>query len=299
LVDGQYQEWQVGFQFNMPIGFRRELAGVRNAQLGLAKEQCKLQEGELELSHQLSQALREVEANYVLSQTNFNRRIAAQQQVEAVAVAYETNTVTLDVLLNAQRQLAQADSDYFRAVVNYNKSISQVHYRKGSLLEYNGVYLAEGPWPGKAYFDARRRARARAASIPLDYGYTHPRVISRGPVEERDAGALFPASGDEGTPTRAVKGAMNHSGPGSAEAIPTPSPEPESAPAGTIPAEPMESTPPTAPPTAPPTKAAAPAESGTSTANWDGLQEGNHRESGENPSAAATDRPASRPRSQY
>jgi outer membrane protein TolC len=300
LLDGEYQEWEVGFQFNMPIGFRRELAGVRNAQLALAKEQCKLQEGELELSHQLSQALREVEANYVLSQTNFNRRIAAEQQVQAVAVAYETNTITLDVLLNAQRQLAQADSDYYRAVVNYNKSISQVHYRKGSLLEYNGVYLAEGPWPGKAYFDARRRARARAASIPLDYGYTHPRVISRGPVEERSSAALFPADELEGVPTPAVKGAMNHSGPGNTEAIPTPIPEPENAPAGTMPAEPTESTSPAAPPTTtPPVKAAAPAQSRTSTANWDGLQQGNNRESSENPSAVTTDRPASEPRSQY
>jgi hypothetical protein len=306
LLDGQYQEWEVGFQFNMPIGFRRELAGVRNAQLALAKEQCKLQEGELELSHQLSQAVREVEANYVLSQTNFNRRIAAGQQVQAVQVAYETNTVTLDVLSNAQRQLAQADSDYFRAVVNYNKSISQVHYRKGSLLEYNGVYLAEGPWPGKAYFDARRRARARAASMPLNYGFTHPRVISRGPVEERDAGALFPADGPEGAPTPATKAAGNSLGAESgAEAIPIPTPEPERNLDGTIPSEPSESTPRAAPSTKTPAttpapvKAAAPAESGTSTADWDGLQEGNNRESSENPSATPTDRPASRPRGQY
>ena len=88
----------------MPIGFRREMSGVRNAQLQLAKERAKLQEAELELSHQLAFAIRDMEAAQVLSQTNFNRRIAAQRQVEAVAAAYETGTVTLDVL----RQFAAA-----------------------------------------------------------------------------------------------------------------------------------------------------------------------------------------------
>ncbi|MBU4399660.1 MAG: TolC family protein, partial [Planctomycetes bacterium] len=184
LANGGFQEWQAGFQASMPLGFRREMAGVRNSQLSLARERARLQEAELELSHQLAYAIRDLEANHVLSQTNFNRRIAAQRQVEAVAAAYETDTITLDVLLKAQQALAQAESDYFRSLVNFNKSIAQVHYRKGSLLEYNGVYLAEGPWPGKAYFDARRRSRARAASTYLDYGFTQPRVISRGPIEQ-------------------------------------------------------------------------------------------------------------------
>ena len=144
----------------------------------------KLQEGELELSHQLAYAVRDLETNYVLTETDFNRRIAAQRQVEAVALAYEQGTDHPRRAPSAQQTLAQAESDYYRKLVDYNKSISQVHYRKGSLLEYNGVYLAEGPWPGKAYFDARRRARARAASKECDYGFTQPRVVSRGPMEQ-------------------------------------------------------------------------------------------------------------------
>jgi hypothetical protein len=62
-----------------------------------------------------------------------------------------------------------------------------VHYRKGSLLEFDGVYLAEGPWPGKAYFDAMRQARKRDAGLYLDYGYTRPDVFSRGPYPQGPA----------------------------------------------------------------------------------------------------------------
>jgi hypothetical protein len=67
-------------------------------------------------------------------------------------------------------------------VCEYNKNIALVHYRKNSLLEYDGVYLAEGPWPEKAYFDAEFQARRRAASYYLDYGWTAPAPVSVGPA---------------------------------------------------------------------------------------------------------------------
>ena len=184
LFSGQFQEWQAGAQLLMPLGFRRELATVRHHQLQLARERARLQDEELEASHALVEAVRNVDTNFALTQTNFNRRVAAERQVEAVQAAYDAGTVTLDQLLDAQRRRAEAESAYARALVDYNRSISQLHYRKGSLLEYNGVFLAEGPWPGKAYFDAHRRARQRDASIYLDYGHSQPGVFSRGPITQ-------------------------------------------------------------------------------------------------------------------
>jgi hypothetical protein len=168
----------------MPLGFRRELATVRHHQLQLVRERARLQDEELEASHALVEAVRNIDTNFALTQTNFNRRVAAERQVEAVQAAYDAGTVTLDQLLDAQRRRAEAESAYARALVDYNRSISQLHYRKGSLLEYNGVFLAEGPWPGKAYFDAHRRARQRDASIYLDYGHSRPGVFSRGPITQ-------------------------------------------------------------------------------------------------------------------
>jgi len=184
MLSGKFQEWQAGAQFLMPLGFRRELATVRHHQLQLARERARLQDEELEASHALVDAIRNVDTNFALAQTNFNRRVAAERQVEAVQAAYDASTVTLDQLLDAQRRRAEAESSYYRAIVDYNRSISQLHFRKGSLLEYNGVFLAEGPWPGKAYFDAHRRARQRDASLYLDYGLSRPAVFSRGAITQ-------------------------------------------------------------------------------------------------------------------
>ena len=201
----------------MPIGFRKEMAGVRYAQLNLARERTVLREEELEVSHQLASAIRELDLQIVLMRTNFNARIAAQKEVEAVQAAYDTGTVTLDVLLNAQTRLAETEIAYYRSLVSYALSIVDVHFRKGSLLEYNGVYLAEGPWPGKAYFDARRRARERDAGLYLDYGFTMPKVISRGGYDQQPYGQM-PTGVEQGCRSRPAEGATP-------ELVPTPEPE--------------------------------------------------------------------------
>jgi hypothetical protein len=301
LTSGQFQEWQVGLQLNMPLGFRKEMAAVRNAQLMLTKERAKLQEAELELSHQLAFAMRDLEANFVLSQTNFSHRVAAQREVEAVTAAYETDTVTIDRVLEAQQRLAQAESNYYRSLADYNKSIAEVHFRKGSLLEYNGVYLAEGPWPAKAYFDARRRARARAAATYLDYGFTQPKVISRGPMEQHADAGVLPAGVRTDAPVAPATGS------GQPEIVPAPEPQPAaSAPAPaksvtTSPAEPQAAV-----------SAGGKADNGGNTApmlpavarernagdgqvvaaSWTTAEKGSYHEPGPNPPLTPTDRSA-------
>ncbi len=219
MMDGNFQEWHLGVDLTIPIGFRKEMSGVRNAQLNVARERARLQDQELEVSHQLAHAVREVEKGLKLAHTNFDRRIAALAEVKAAEAEYDAGTGTLDRVLDAQRRQAEADSDYYRSLVDYVKSISQVHLRKGSLLEYNGVYLAEGPWPAKAYFDAHRRARARDASFYLDYGFTLPKVISRGAYQQhvREGGLTVPF--DEGVE-------MDGYGQGMPELVPTPAPIP-------------------------------------------------------------------------
>ena len=114
LFSVRFQEWQAGAQFLMPLGFRRELATVRHHQLQLARERARLQDEELDASHALVEAVRNVDTNFALTQTNFNRRVAAERQVEAVQAAYDAGTVTLDQLLDAQRRRAEAESSYAR-----------------------------------------------------------------------------------------------------------------------------------------------------------------------------------------
>ncbi len=218
LASGQFQEWTLGAQMTMPIGFRKELTTVRHYQLQLAKERAKLQDLELELSHELADAIRNLELTYELTQTNFNRTLAAVRQVEAVQAAFDAQTVTLDQLLDAQRRRAEAQASFFRTLLDYQRAIIMVHFRKGSLLEYNNIYLNEGPWPAKAKFDAHRRARARDAAWYVDYGFTRPSVMSQGPINQGANGHSYTGKLQGETP---IDGVPTEAKP---EELPTPTP---------------------------------------------------------------------------
>ncbi|HVC99057.1 MAG TPA: TolC family protein [Pirellulales bacterium] len=147
-VDGQTKNWSLGpFTVTMPIGLRLAMASIKNAELTLAASRALLQDQELELTHLMTNSVRDLDRNYRVSVTTFNRRVAAAQQVNAVESAVDAGTATLDMLLDAQRRLADAEITYHRALVDYNVAIMQIHFRKNSLLEYNGIQLAEQPWP--------------------------------------------------------------------------------------------------------------------------------------------------------
>ncbi|MCU0880360.1 MAG: TolC family protein [Pirellulaceae bacterium] len=180
LTGGKYQEAGLLFSYQMPIGFRRELAGVRHAQLLIARDKALLEEMELDISHGLTKAVRNLDANFQLAQTNANRWAASQREVEAMEALYRGGRVALNDVLEAQRRRAQGQAAFWSAVTEYNKSISDLHTRKGSILDYNHIGFEEGPWPQKAYWDALARARERDAGTYIDYGWTRPKVISRG-----------------------------------------------------------------------------------------------------------------------
>ncbi len=218
LTDGNFQEFSFGLQFTPPrIGARKEMAGVRNGELALAREKARLEDMELNVSHLLTTAIQNLDYNYQVAQTHFNRWVATEQEVESLLAIVEGGKgesdkggTAVDLLLNSQRRRANAQADFYRAVAEYNKSIANVQFRKGSLLEYNNVQLAEGPWPKKAYWDALGKARERDASYYLDYGVTRPRVISRGPAPQRTEGMI----------EELVPGAAG------VEQVPTPAPDP-------------------------------------------------------------------------
>ncbi|HEY6564825.1 MAG TPA: TolC family protein, partial [Pirellulaceae bacterium] len=184
LLQGDNQEFRLGLSAELNVGFRRELAQVRTQQLALVRERARLDTAELEIVSQLTDAYQNLVANYELIQVNMNRRIAAAQQVEAAEAGQEQGNVDLFTLLNAQNRRADADTQYFRTIVDYNLSLINLHRVKGSLLAFNNVLMAEGPWPEKAYFDAQNLARQRDASYYFDYGYSRPRVSSRGPIDQ-------------------------------------------------------------------------------------------------------------------
>ncbi len=191
LTTGDFQEWQLGVEVEMPLGYRQGHAAVRHAELRLQRERAILDEQEKLVAFELTESIAEVERSYEVSQTSYNRRVAAKQHLDALANVYldadeNEKTRLLDLLLDAQRRLADAETAYYRGLLEYALAVKNVHLQKGSLLDYNAVYLSEGPWPGKAYYDAARReeSRLRAPGV-LNYILSRPAPVELGPYDQR------------------------------------------------------------------------------------------------------------------
>lgn len=185
LTSGDFQEWQIGMELNIPIGYRREFAAVRNAELLLARSRAVLKEQEHLVLHDSANSVAEFERAAVLMQTSASRLDAARAQLGAVSAAFAKDKAPLDLLLESQRLLADAESRNFRSLAEYAIAIKNVHYSKGTLLDYDGVMLSESGWPQKAYGDAAELEFSRGRRWPINYASSRAPIVSQGAYDQQ------------------------------------------------------------------------------------------------------------------
>ncbi len=159
ITEGNFQEWQAGFDWSYAVGLRQASAAVRHAQLNLARDMTILKEQQLRISHDLSNASRQISRSYVQLQINYNRIEADKLQVEVLRNRYERGLINISFLLQAQQQLANSTSAFYRSLVDYNLALRDFHREKGSLLAYNQVNLSEEALDGAMQQAAYQRGR--------------------------------------------------------------------------------------------------------------------------------------------
>ncbi|APZ93514.1 type I secretion outer membrane protein, TolC family [Fuerstiella marisgermanici] len=143
LADGDQQEWTVGVELTVPIGYRKAHAAVQNAELKLARERAIQKEQQREVVSNLSGAIADAVRAFQSLQNNLNQYLAARDYLQALETR-EGNSIndTTDRILDAQRRLVQAEIQFFRARSEYAVALKNVHYEKGSLLRYKDLRVA-------------------------------------------------------------------------------------------------------------------------------------------------------------
>ncbi len=159
MVQGNYQEWQAGLEWQYNVGLRQSSAAVRHAQLTLAREMAILREQQLRVSHDLSNASRQITRSYQQMKTNYNRIEADTEAVDVRRLRVENGLIDVSFLTQAQQQLAESTRAFYRSLVDYNLALRDFHREKGSLLSYNQVSLSEDALNGSALQGAYDRGR--------------------------------------------------------------------------------------------------------------------------------------------
>lgn len=190
-ISGNLQQWQLGLQLATPLGNRIGHNAVRNAELFVAREKAIYRDQELRVTHELSDAMGELERSYAVSRSNFNAGLAAYQHLQEISKKYDAGVIPLEFLLDAQRRVVEANNGYYRSLIDYNVAIVGFQNSRGTLLEYHEVQLAEGPWTDEAYASAAKQARRFKPRV-LNYVYEVPPPVSQGRYERHDTAQDLP-----------------------------------------------------------------------------------------------------------
>ncbi|MFV0443541.1 MAG: TolC family protein [Planctomycetaceae bacterium] len=166
LFSGKHTGWNVGIEYSTPLGRRYAHAQQRNLELQLAKAREGLQQQEIEISHELAAAFRDVDRTYLALTSAYNRIAAAEDRLQVVLESTLPDDLSLEPLLRAYQQRSQAKLSYITSLAEYNTALADVHYRSARTLEINSISLREGAWNDEAQQDAAARRKADRHAFP-------------------------------------------------------------------------------------------------------------------------------------
>ncbi|MCU0718080.1 MAG: TolC family protein [Pirellula sp.] len=161
-------EWGLGLDMQMPVGFRRGNAAVRNAQLALARETEILSEQERAVHFGLSNAINEARRAYENLALQEKRLDAIVRQLQTFEADKEFGRAELDVRLETHRRLLDARLRYHQAEVEYALALRNVNVERGTLLRYCNVWLNETAPSAEVVAKSVRRTNAQDYSISPD-----------------------------------------------------------------------------------------------------------------------------------
>ena len=144
LTENDFHEYQVGVQFEWPIGNRAARAKLRQAKLSY-QAAIEAKRGVIEqVLWEVNSALRGIRWHHQAIYPAVDATIAAEENVRATKERAERKSPPeLQTELNGQQQLAQARARLLEEVVSYNVAITDLENAKGTLLLYNNVIVSE------------------------------------------------------------------------------------------------------------------------------------------------------------
>ena len=143
FFNGDLQEWELGIDASIPIGFRHQHAAVRHAELNLAREKTVLVEQKRQIVYGLSNAVGELRRAAKVRSVNQKRLEAANEQYAAIQNIYQEQDTTIDLVLEAQRRVIESKLQYFQSQVEYMLAVKAIHFEQGTLFQYHNIQFGE------------------------------------------------------------------------------------------------------------------------------------------------------------
>jgi HAE1 family hydrophobic/amphiphilic exporter-1 len=123
VFQSAYPTWVVGVNITYPLGHSIDDANLARARIEEAQARARLQSSELKAVRQLRQSAWQVDMNARRINTSRAARALAEQRLEAEQKRFEVGMSTSFLVVQAQRDLAQARNNELQAALEYVKGV--------------------------------------------------------------------------------------------------------------------------------------------------------------------------------
>lgn len=140
-VGGDFYNWGAGLVLSYQLGNRSAWSQFNRRQLETQNAKAALQSIRQQVIVTVKEAVRRVHTDFKRIETTKSARILAEKQLEAEQQRLNVGLSTTRIVLEFQRDLATARANELRAIVDYNKSLSNLARNKGTTLERYRIEL--------------------------------------------------------------------------------------------------------------------------------------------------------------
>jgi outer membrane protein TolC len=138
---GDFYNYGGGLVLSYPLGNRSAWSQYNKRQLESRNARATLQSIRQQVIISVKEAVRRVQTDFKRIETTRSARILAEKQLQAEQERFKVGLSTTILVLGFQRDLAVARANELRAVVDYNKSLSNMARNKATTLERYQIVL--------------------------------------------------------------------------------------------------------------------------------------------------------------
>jgi outer membrane protein TolC len=138
----KYENWAVGLTLSIPLNTILSRAQQAQARVDLEQTTLRLKNQQQQVALEIKNAVRAVQTDYKRVQAYRVARELAEKKLEAEEKKLKVGLTTNYVVLQYQRDLADAQSAELRAVIDYNLSLAQLDRVMGVSLEKKNIKLS-------------------------------------------------------------------------------------------------------------------------------------------------------------
>jgi outer membrane protein TolC len=139
----RYKNWFVGVTLSIPLKTFLSRAEYAQAKTDLDQSILKLKDQEQQVFLEIKTAVRAVQTDFKRVEAYKVARELAEEKLEAEEKKFKVGLTTNYIVLQYQRDLADAQSAELRAVIDYNLSLARLDKALGMTLKNRNIKIAE------------------------------------------------------------------------------------------------------------------------------------------------------------